>query len=136
HQMNLRVAEQFGENMVRLPLKKSATIVHGNALRISWHDICTPPPEISYIFGNPPFIGHHYQSAEQKADQARVMHEIRGNGVIDFVANWYVKAAEYLELRHSRASGNPGTLPSSAPTSMDSRLRGNDDVRVAFVSTN
>src|SRR3546814_224419 len=41
HQMNLRVAEQFGENVVRLPLKKSATIVHGNALRISWHDICT-----------------------------------------------------------------------------------------------
>src|SRR3546814_3811612 len=38
HQMNLRVAEQFGENVVRLPLKKSATIVHGNALRISWHD--------------------------------------------------------------------------------------------------
>ena len=35
HQMNLRVAEQFGETMVRLPLKKSAAIVHANALRIA-----------------------------------------------------------------------------------------------------
>src|SRR5690606_38566783 len=30
HQMNLLVAEQFGENVTRLPLKKSATIAHGN----------------------------------------------------------------------------------------------------------
>lgn len=39
HQMNLRVSEQFGENVVRLPLKKSATIVHGNALRMDWNDV-------------------------------------------------------------------------------------------------
>ncbi|WP_343038783.1 DNA methyltransferase [Pseudoxanthomonas kalamensis] len=145
HQMNLRVSEQFGENVVRLPLKKSAAIVHGNALRIDWNDVI-PAEELDYILGNPPFIGHHYQNAEQKADQARVMHEIRGNGVIDFVANWYVKATEYLNPRHSRESGNrpstarsaghPVTLAPAPATSMDPRLRGDDGVRVAFVSTN
>lgn len=40
HQMNLRVAEQFGEYFARLPLKKAPTIVHGNALRQDWHDVC------------------------------------------------------------------------------------------------
>ena len=29
HQMNMRVSEEFGNYFVRLPLKKSATIVHG-----------------------------------------------------------------------------------------------------------
>src|SRR5690606_21765614 len=94
HQMNLRVAEHFGENVVRLPLKKSAAIVHGNALRIDWNEV-VPAAELDYILGNPPFIGHHYQTAEQKTDQSRVMHAIPAHGVLDFVANWYVKAADY-----------------------------------------
>ncbi|MEN1957045.1 class I SAM-dependent DNA methyltransferase [Luteimonas changyuni] len=96
HQMNLRVAEQFGETMVRLPLKKSAAIVHGNALRVDWNEV-VGAGELDYILGNPPFIGHHYQSVEQKQDQAKVMHEIRAQGVLDFVGNWYVKTADYIQ---------------------------------------
>ncbi|MFN3703298.1 DNA methyltransferase [Thermomonas sp.] len=103
HQMNLRVSEQFGENVVRLPLKKSATIVHGNALRIDWNDV-VPAERLNFILGNPPFIGHHYQSEEQKADQARVLHEIRGSGVLDFVSNWYVTATNYIGDRSIRAA--------------------------------
>ena len=33
HQMNLRISEAFGMYYARLPLKKTAIIVHGNALR-------------------------------------------------------------------------------------------------------
>ena len=99
HQMNLRVAEQFGENVLRLPLKKSASIIHGNALRIDWNDV-VPAAQLDYILGNPPFIGHHYQNPQQKADQTEVMREIPAHGVLDFVANWYVKAADYIQ-------GNP-----------------------------
>jgi hypothetical protein len=95
HQMNLRVAEQFGEYFARLPLTKAPTIVHGNALRQDWHDVCGGG-YVDYILGNPPFLGHHYQNEDQKADQAFVMHEIRAHGVLDFVANWYVKAANYI----------------------------------------
>lgn len=96
HQMNLLVSERFGNPYERLPLAKSATIVNDNALRIDWNGV-VPAVELDYILGNPPFVGHHYQSAEQKADQALVMHEISAQGVLDFVANWYVKAADYIQ---------------------------------------
>lgn len=96
HQMNLRVAEQFGEYFARLPLKKSPTIVHGNALRIDWNDVI-PVKELSVILGNPPFVGKKEQGAEQKADMAVVFRDAKGAGVLDFVAAWYVKAARYIQ---------------------------------------
>ena len=39
HQMNLRISEAFGLYYARLPLRKSATIVNGNALRIDWDNL-------------------------------------------------------------------------------------------------
>jgi type I restriction-modification system DNA methylase subunit len=36
HQMNLVASEAFGSYYIRLPLKKSATIAHANALRMDW----------------------------------------------------------------------------------------------------
>ncbi len=36
HQMNMLVSEEFGQYFVRLPLKKSAHITYGNALRLDW----------------------------------------------------------------------------------------------------
>ncbi len=39
HQMNLLTSEAFGLYYARLPLKKSAKIIHGNALRIDWESI-------------------------------------------------------------------------------------------------
>ena len=71
HQMNMRVSEEFGNYFVRLPLKKSATIIHGNALQRDWREI-VKPKELSYILGNPPFGGKQNQSDEQKVDMARV----------------------------------------------------------------
>lgn len=100
HQMNLLVGEAFGQAVVRIPLVKSANIVHGNALQLDWNEVL-PAERCSYVLGNPPFLGHHYQSAEQKADQAAVMQDIPARGVIDFVANWYVKAAGYLQANRS-----------------------------------
>jgi len=38
HQMNMLVSETFGEYFTRLPLRKSATIINGNALRIDWNE--------------------------------------------------------------------------------------------------
>ncbi|MCW3126699.1 MAG: hypothetical protein JWO03_2357 [Bacteroidetes bacterium] len=37
HQMNMKVTDTFGQYVSMLPLQKSATIIHGNALRIDWH---------------------------------------------------------------------------------------------------
>jgi hypothetical protein len=96
HQMNLRVAEQFGEYFARLPLVKSPTIVHGNALRIDWNDV-VPRERLSYILGNPPFVGHHLQSAEQKADMLASIGDAKAAGVLDFVSAWYALAAKMME---------------------------------------
>ncbi|MDF7798256.1 hypothetical protein P4C99_02195 [Pontiellaceae bacterium B1224] len=96
HQMNMLVSEELGQYFVRLPLKKAASIVHGNALRIDWQDV-VPKNELSYILGNPPFIGHHYQNAEQKEDMKCVFAKVKGSGVLDYVSAWYMKAGEYIQ---------------------------------------
>jgi type I restriction-modification system DNA methylase subunit len=67
HQMNIRAAEQFGMYYARLPLTQSAMIVHGNALTIDWESV-VPKRDLSYILGNPPFVGYSLQNIEQKAD--------------------------------------------------------------------
>ena len=107
HQMNLRVSEEFGSYFVRLPLRKSATIVRGNALQLDWRDI-VKAEELSYILGNPPFIGKTYQTAEQKADMERIFHDVKSAGLLDYVAAWYRKAAEYMSNSVVPA-GNAGT---------------------------
>ena len=56
HQMNMMVSSEFGQYFVRLPLKKSANIVHGDALETDWENVVSKT-ELSYILGNPPFIG-------------------------------------------------------------------------------
>jgi hypothetical protein len=109
HQMNLKVSEEFGQYYARLPLKKAPHIVHGNALRIDWNDV-VPAYRLSYLLGNPPFVGKKEQSAEQKADLQYVFADMKGAGTLDFVTCWYRKSAEYI-------AENP-------------------EIRVAFVSTN
>ena len=37
--MNMVISNEFGQYFARLPLKKSAKIVHGNALQIDWRDL-------------------------------------------------------------------------------------------------
>src|SRR5208283_4190648 len=65
HQMNIRLSEAFGDYFVRLPLKKSPTIVCGNALRLDWKGVLAPE-RCSFVLGNPPFVGQSFQTTEQK----------------------------------------------------------------------
>ena len=96
HQMNMRVSEEFGQYFARLPLKKAAKIVHGNSLRINWEDVVAKN-ELSYIIGNPPFYGKSLQTKEQKEDMDLVFGKVKGAGVLDYVAAWYYKAAQYIK---------------------------------------
>lgn len=57
HQMNMQISNEFGQYFARLPLKKAAKIVHGDALETSWEDVVSKN-ELSFILGNPPFIGY------------------------------------------------------------------------------
>ena len=50
-------------NLDFLPLKTNANIVEGNALRIDWNDV-VPKERLSYIMGNPPFIGSSIMAQE------------------------------------------------------------------------
>ncbi len=99
HQMNLRLSVTFGDYFVRLPLKKSPTIVLGNALRLNWEQIL-PSKECSYVLGNPPFVGKHLMTDEQSADMELVWGKNNGAGVLDYVTGWYRKAAEYIQGTH------------------------------------
>ncbi len=96
HQMNQKVSEEFGMYFVRLPLKKSAKIVHGNALRLDWEKIVSKK-DLNYILGNPPFYGKQLQNGKQKEDMALVFNGVRGAGVLDYVSAWYICASKYIQ---------------------------------------
>jgi hypothetical protein len=96
HQMNVKFSEAFGQYFVRLPLKKSPTIVLGNALRFDWKKILSPK-QCTYVLGNPPFVGKHLMTAEQGQDMEVVWGTSNGAGVLDYVTGWYRKAAEYIQ---------------------------------------
>lgn len=101
HQMNMEISKKYGEYYVRLPLVKSASIVHGNALKQNWETLLGLPEEIEYltavyILGNPPFIGKHYQSKEQKQDMSMVLGGIKAYGNMDYVSCWFYMASEMM----------------------------------------
>ena len=89
-----------------LPLKSYANIVEGNALRIDWESV-VPKDRLSYIMGNPPFVGYAYQSKEQKEDLINVTDNAGKN--LDYVSGWYFKAAKLMsdtEIRTAFVSTN------------------------------
>ncbi|MBT0962998.1 class I SAM-dependent DNA methyltransferase [Denitromonas iodatirespirans] len=109
HQMNMRVSEEFGQYFVRLPLTQAPNIVHKNALTLDWASV-VPPKTLSYIVGNPPFGGKHYQNRQQKAELRTVFTGVRNASDLDFVAAWFRKATDFMAQ--------------------------NEAIRTAFVSTN
>jgi len=96
HQMNLEFAKSFGREPDLLPLKEHANICHGNALTIDWADV-VEPTQLDYIIGNPPFVGHQWRNAQQKADMALVFPKAGKFGKLDFVAAWFYKAAIFAQ---------------------------------------
>ncbi len=77
-----------------LPLKTNAYIHEGNALRIDWETV-VPTGELSYIMGNPPFVGGMYMSTEQKKEIRELFPKVKGAGEFDYVTGWYKKAVEF-----------------------------------------
>lgn len=95
HQMDKEVSNYFGMNLIDFPIKESANIIHGNALRIDWNDVVSSN-ELSYIIGNPPFVGARNMSRDQKDDMLVTFGKIKGFGNLDYVTAWYKKASEYI----------------------------------------
>ena len=108
HQMNLMISEYFGQYFVRLPLKKSANIIHANSLQIPWEDVISSD-KLTYILGNPPFIGSKLLNTNQRKEMETIFSDVKNGKVLDYVTAWYLKASKYIQ---------------------------NTKIKVAFVSTN
>lgn len=114
-----------------LPLSKENWIVCGNALRLDWLNICPPTgtgvkvvaddlfetpldqAEMdfeneggeTYVCGNPPYLGSRDQKDEQKAElQALFDKRIQNWKSLDYVAGWFMKAADYGTKTQSAAA--------------------------------
>jgi hypothetical protein len=97
HQMNQIFFEEFGRKKPALPLTSAGNIVHGNACRLDWDDVCPKSDDDEvYIMGNPPFLGKSMQSEYQKIDMSIVFEGIKGFGNLDYVTCWFKKASDYM----------------------------------------
>ena len=90
-------------NLDFLPLKSYVNIVEGNALRVDWESV-VPKTELSYIMGNPPFVGARLMDEAQKADVNAVFPSWKNVGNLDYVCCWYKKAADLMKDTAIRAA--------------------------------
>lgn len=77
------------------PLEDRANVIQENALTFDWNDLIEPS-KVSYIMGNPPFVGYSNQSDDQKSDLAQFSSLAPNYSSLDYVAGWYFKTANYI----------------------------------------
>ncbi|MBZ6377135.1 hypothetical protein B5C34_06445 [Pacificimonas flava] len=108
YQMNVRFKEMFGEAPSPLPLTEGGNIVHGNALRENWLEVCPPADDEeveTYLCGNPPYLGSTYQNAEQKRDMELVFSSFSSSYKnLDYVSAWYLKASDFINIAGGHAA--------------------------------
>lgn len=85
-----------------LPLRSLTNLREGNALKTDWTDVF--PDNLTYLVGNPPFLGARNQSKEQKAELLEVFDGAKNAGNIDYCGAWYMKAARFTEGKHTRCA--------------------------------
>ena len=95
HQANREMERLLGQAPSILPLKASAHITIGNALRTEWTQVCPPSPYVR-IVGNPPFIGQYMRSEEQ-TDDLRFVWGDGYDGYLDYVTGWFIMASHYFQ---------------------------------------
>lgn len=86
-----------------LPLKTYTNIKECSALDIDWNNV-VPAYRLSYLMGNPPFVGGMYMSEKQKEDIRRIFEGVKGAGEFDYVCAWYKLAADYIGSNHIQAA--------------------------------
>ena len=95
-QMLAETERIVGKDIDFLPLKSYANIHEGNALATPWESVIEPS-RLSYIIGNPPFIGARMMEQAQKQDMIATFGPKWHNvGNIDYVGAWYKRAADYM----------------------------------------
>lgn len=94
-QMVNETAKILARDIDFLPLKSYSNIIEGNALTLDWNTVC-PASQLSYIIGNPPFVGASMMSKEQKEDAVAIFGKIKLSNSIDFVGAWYHLSAKMM----------------------------------------
>jgi hypothetical protein len=101
HQANMRLSAEFGFSYARLPLRKSAHILHANALRFDWSELVSRDGNETettlYILGNPPFVGGKMMNEAQRLEMAETGKDVSNFGLLDYVCAWYIEAARFIK---------------------------------------
>lgn len=98
HQVNAEFERIFGQSKPTLPLADAGHIVHANACRVDWEEVC---PKVegdeTYILGNPPYLGARVLDKFQKSDVKFVFKtlNVRSND-LDYVACWLLKLNNFI----------------------------------------
>ena len=91
HIMNVELSHRYGYKFRRIPITKKPTIANRDALEFDWNDLL-PPDQCYCVLGNPPFSGSAWMNKEQKEQTIAITN----SAVLDYVTNWFVKAANYI----------------------------------------
>lgn len=100
HQANRKLAQAAGHAPDRLPITITAHIHHLDALEVRWADLIPRVKGETFVFGNPPFLGHETRTSFQAEQLAHAWGSDIGR--LDYVAAWHAKSIEFF------ADGRPG----------------------------
>ena len=123
-------------NIDFLPLKSYTNIVEGNALGVDWETV-VPKEYLSYIVGNPPFIGANGVSKTQKQELLDIFGPKSNAGILDYVGGWYAKAATLIQntnIRCAFVSTNSITQGEQVSVLWDFLLKKNISIDFAYKS--
>ena len=108
HIMNNRLSLEFGQTYTRIPLTTSPHILCKDALETDWAELL-PPEKCSYVFGNPPFVGAKFQTAEQRAQVRQIADLGRSGGTLDYVTAWFIRAGSTCKRARRGSASSPPT---------------------------
>ena len=103
HQMNQALSDLYGISYTRIPIHDSGKIIRENALTYDWK-LLIDPNECNYILGNPPFVGPRFMTNEQKDNLLNLFNDVKGNGDLDFVSCWFLKASNFIDKSNTRVA--------------------------------
>lgn len=98
HQANRKLARAIGLAPDRLPITITAHIHHIDSLETDWRETIPATQGTTWVFGNPPFLGHESRSDFQ-TEQLKRLWGSRSVGRLDYVTGWHVKTLELLADR-------------------------------------
>jgi len=109
HQLNMQISEKFGSYFVRIPLKKTANIIHANSLQTDWNNLIhgsyqyVTADELNVNIVSEPVV--HYQTLNVKAKKVNIIDETK-----------FIKKDKKHRTKFDYIFGNPPFIGSKMQT--------------------